>query len=174
MLSERHRFRIFYSLILVTSITTMRCSAHKPGAAPSEPVTEQKAASTVDSNLPPELQNVDEFDPAATIDAEAVKGSDFYEVKKTVENNKSALENEWKSQDEQEEAVKKAKEAERLKREQEQAAEEKAREQARLNAVKDHKTSEALRKKYMREANARVKKMPTITKQELLWNGLED
>ena len=186
MIQEKTRSRILFSTVLLASLITMRCAAGKPQPASVEPVVAAAAVAptvapvkptepgVIDTTLPPELQNAQNFDPASTIDPNAVKNSDFFQVKKEAETNRTNLEKDWKMQDDQEESVKKAKEAEKLKQDQDQKKDDEAREESRMKSVKEHKSSAAQRARFMREANDRVKKMPTITKQEIQWNGLED
>lgn len=177
MSRSMHQSRLLYSVIIFASLASMRCTSTKQSEPVKDPVQATDPATAVtgtDQDLPPELRNADNYDPAASIDAESIKSSDFYQVKKSVESNRASLDSEWKAQDEQEEAVRKAKEAEKAQKEAVEQEEQKAAEEARLQAIKEYKSSAKKRAKYIHEANEKVKKMPTISREEVLWNGLED
>lgn len=177
---ERMNSRIFYGLLFTASMMSLRCTSNKQGTANPEPVqanhaaTSEPSAPAVDGDLPPELRDVQKFDPAASIDAEAVKNSDFYQVKKNAETNRPSLDADWKAQDELEKSVKKAKEDEEKRKKEDAKKEEQLREQSRVKSAKEYKDASAQRARYIREANEKVKKMPTISKREIMWNGLED
>jgi hypothetical protein len=173
---ELVKSRLIYSAIIAGSLLTMRCASKSQPEKSPEPVAAKVATSTdsPDGDLPVELRNAENYDPASSIDKATIETSDFNEVKKEVELNRGNIDKEWKAQNDLEESVKKAKEAEKLKKEEEEKKESKAREEARLKAIKEYNVNKPKEKKYIKEANARVKKMPTITKEEVLWNGLED
>lgn len=166
--------RAIYSSILLASLIAMGCSTNNQRQDSKDPVAADKAAGADASGLPPELRNVDGYDPATSIDSESVKNSDFYQVKKAVESNRVNLDNEWKAQDAQEEAVKKAKEDEKQRQLDQQKKEEAERAAQREEANKAYNKNAAKQARYTKEANERVKKLPTISKEEVLWNGLED
>lgn len=170
VMNERKRSRIIYVSVLMASLMSMRCATKKSSDEVKEPVAAAPSAAA-DENLPPELREAHKFDPAAELDA---KGTDFDEVRKNVQANASAIDAEWKAQEQLEDSVRKSKEDEELRKKEEQKKEEAEREQARLEATKNYKANAARRAREEREAREEVKKMPTISKEEVMWNGLED
>ncbi len=176
ILDERIQSRLIYCIILVSSLALLRCTSSKvKDAEMKEPVkveaSEVKASE--DSDLPPELRDADKFDPATTLDEKQVQDSDFYQVRKEVEGKKAHVDQEWKAQDQLEDSVRKTKEDEERKKKEDQKKEEESREKARLESVKNFNANAKKRAHDERVARDRVAKMPTITKEEMMWNGLE-
>ena len=125
-------------------------------------------------DLPPELRDANKFDPAATLDADAVKNSDFYEVQQKAEADRAALDAAWKEQDAKDEAMRKAQDDEERKRLDEQRKADAAKEQTRNESRSAYQKSMARRERDRRDAERAVGKMPTISHKDVMWNGLEE
>jgi len=173
-LNSRQSSRLIYASLLTFSLISLRCTTKPSTEAPKEAVAPAQQASADTSSLPPELRNVDSFDPAATIDPEVVKNSDFHQVKQTTEANRQAVDSEWKAQDALEESIRKAKEEEKKKQQEQEEKEKRELEEQRKEANRRYKSNAVREARYMKEAEERAKKLPTISKEEMLWNGLED
>lgn len=178
ILNRRIQSRIIYCVILLSSLALLRCTSSKvkdsevkepvQAAAPAE-----VAKAPADGELPAELRDTEQFDPATTLDEKQVQDSDFYKVRKEVDSTKPHVDQEWKAQDQLEDSVRKAKEEEELRKKEELKKEEESREKARLESIKNHESNAKKRAHDERVAKDRVAKMPTISADELQWSGLE-
>lgn len=175
ILNDRIQSRLIYCIILVSSLALLRCTSSKvKEEEPVKPNPPSEVSKAGEDDLPPELKDVDKFDPATTLDEKQIQDSDFYKVKKDVESKKEALDKEWKSQDQLDGDVKKAKEDEERRKKEEQKAEDEAREQKRQEMIKNYGSQSKKRAHEERIARDRAAKLPTISKEEVNWNGLED
>lgn len=125
-------------------------------------------------DVPEELRNAHRFDPALTLDPKVVQESDFYQIKQSIERNRAALEAAWKEQEAVEARVKAALSAEKQRKAELAKKEEEERDLKRRQAAEEFEKTKDIRAKYEVEAEKRVKKMPTISRDDELWNGLED
>ncbi|MCX6119566.1 MAG: hypothetical protein NT027_18675 [Proteobacteria bacterium] len=179
MFSISLRSHVLLSGVIVVSCLSMRCTSQGKQTPATEPVATEKSTATpgasesVDMSLPPELRDVATFDPAATLDKDLVEESDFYKVKKEAEVTKSKLDVEWKAQDEQEQAIRKQKDDEEKMRQEELKKEEERKEESRKRSIEEYKKYTEDRRRNEKRAAALVKKMPTISKEDIEWNGLE-
>lgn len=174
--NSRLQSRLIYVIVLASSLALLRCTSSKIKNEAKEPV---KVDATVEStpgndhDLPPELRDTETFDPATTLDAQQVQESDFYKVRKEVDDKRAHLEAEWKAQDQLDNDVRKAKE-EQLRLEKEQMKkDEEEREKSRLEAIKNFGANAKKRARDERIARDRAAKLPTISNEEVMWNGLE-
>ena len=149
-------------------------SGKNQGQGMAEPVGAQTPATSGAGDLPPELRDASTFDPATTLDAETVKQSDFYQVRQKTEADRAAVDAAWKAQEVRDEALRKAREDEERKKRDEKLREEAINEQTRQESIHNYKKTAAQRLRDRQDAERAVKKMPTITHEDVMWNGLED
>lgn len=178
ILNDRVQSRLIYCVILLSSLALLRCTSSKMKDEPQEPVKVETPAeapkASADNDLPPELREAEKFDPATTLDEKQVQESDFYKVRKDVESKKGTLDQEWKAQDQLDSEVRKAKEDEERRKKEEQKKEEEEREKARQESVKSYNSNSKKRAHQERVARDNAAKLPTISHEEVMWNGLED
>lgn len=175
--NSRMQSRVIYLIVLVSSLALLRCTSSKIKDEAKEPVkAEVKAESAAagDHDLPPELRDAGSFDPATTLDAQEVQETDFYKVRKEVDDKRAHLDAEWKAQDQLDNDVRKAKEEADRRDKEQMKKEEEEREKSRLEAVKNFGANSKKRAREERIARDRAAKLPTISKEEVMWNGLED
>ncbi len=170
-----NRDRLFYACIIFLAAFTMRCTTHsqKEETKTQAEVVKAEDKAVGDTSLPPELRDAQTFDPAASLDQKSIEESDFYKVKKEAESAKTKVDAEWKAQDEQESALRKAKEEEEKRKKEELKKEDERKEESRKRAVNEYKKYAKERAQKERRAAEMVKKMPTISQEEVNWNGLE-
>jgi type IV secretory pathway VirB10-like protein len=174
------RSRVIIGLVILSGGFLARCttSEKKTEESVKTPESVQKSESStpahaVDPNLPPELQDVEHFDPATTIDQKTVEQSEFYKAKKDAEASKAQVDAVWKIQDDQESLMRKKKEDEDRKRQEELKKEDLRKQESQRRAVDDHKRFAKERRLNEKRARSMVKKMPTISRDEMEWKGLE-
>lgn len=176
-IDSRIQSRLIYAVVLVSSLALLRCTSAKKEEAPKEPVkaeAQQAPVSEADKDLPPELRNVESFDPATTLDEKQVQETDFYQVRKEVESNRAALDKEWQAQEQLDGSIRKAKQEAELRKKDDERKEKEAIEKARQEAIKNYNANANKRARQERIERDRAAKLPTISKEEVMWNGLED
>lgn len=154
------------------SCTSTKSTAPKPGdlveanpALSSEPELQ---------DVPEELRFALRFDPAQTLDPKTVEESEFYQIKKAIEQNRSIIEAAWKEQEAIEARVRAAIDEEKMQKAEIARQEEAELNRKRKNAADEYERTKDLRAKYEKEANERAKKLPTISRDYEVWKGLED
>ena len=176
-LNHRVQSRLIYAVVLLSSLALLRCTSSKVKDDAQEPVkVEAKpvASAAGEYELPPELRDTDKFDPATTLDAQQVQESDFYKIKKEVDDKRPHLDADWKAQDQLENDVRKAKDDATRRDKEQLKKEEEDREKARQESIKNFGANSKKRAREERIARDRAAKLPTISKEEVQWNGLED
>lgn len=175
------RFRIHASLLcglMASVLASTACTTPKTAnSSMSQDVVAPAAppkGAYVDQDIPEELKNADQFDPATTLDRSIVEQSDFYQIKKSVEDNKKALDAAWKEQERIEASINAQKAEEQRQKALAAKAEEEERERQRQIAIKEFEKNKQKRAKEELEAIEEVKKLPTISRDEVKWQGLED
>ncbi len=161
-------------LAISTSSCTSLQSSKKAGNEVIQAGENAEANPLANEDIPEELKSSLTFDPAHTLDPKVVQESDFYQIKQEIERNRAALEAAWKEQEAAEARVKEALAAEKTRKAELAKQEEEERERQRLKDAELYEKQSQMRAKYEADAEKRVKKMPTITRDEELWNGLED
>lgn len=161
-------------LALSFSSCTSLQSSKKPETEVVQAETKPEANPLANEDIPEELKSSLTFDPVHTLDPKVVQESDFYQIKQEIERNRAALEAAWKEQEAAEARVKEAMAAEKTRKAELAKQEEEERERQRLKDAELYEKQREMRAKYEADADKRVKKMPTITRDEELWNGLED
>jgi len=166
------------ALVSVVAMSLGSCSTFSSNKKTLADGTVVDVSSDTDSadqqDIPLELRNASRFDPAQTLDQKVVQASDFYQIKQAIEKNKQILEAAWKEQEAIEARVKAALSEESQRKAALAKQEEEERERRRQIAAEEYEKSKDIRAKYEDEAQQRVKKMPTISRSDELWNGLED
>ena len=177
--SGRHSY---FLMLLALSLPFSSACATKPNDAHPVPTSDVVSAAlaggptpavTVDPDLPADLQNYGKFDPAATLDPKAIQESDFYQINKSTLDDKAKLDAAWAEQDRLESSVKNHKketdDAQQKKAQEESDAIERDRQLKVENTKKNKSTEDDEQKKAAEE----VKKMPTISEDELNWKALD-
>ncbi len=166
------------SCLIISTLAFYSCTAtKKDGAkASSDPVTAGASNSQTGSqeDLPAELKDAQSFDPADSLDQKTVQESDFYQIKKSVEENKAALDAAWREQDRLESQVRAAKADVEKQKALTTKQEEEAREKQRLKDVEEFEKNKTKRLKEEKAAEEEIQRLPTISKDEVMWEGLED
>jgi hypothetical protein len=166
------------SCLVISSLVFYSCtSTKKDGKASSdEPVAAGVPSSqgAGQEDLPSELRDVQTFDPAASLDQKTVLESDFYQIKKSVEENKAALDAAWHEQDRLESNVRAAKAEVEKQKALNAKKEEEEREKKRLKDIEEFEKNKAKRAKEEKAAEEEIKKLPSISKDEVMWEGIED
>jgi hypothetical protein len=161
-------------LVMSTSSCTSLQSSKKTNGDVVQAGTPAEVNPLANEDIPEELKSSLTFDPAHTLDPKVVQESDFYQIKQEIERNREALESAWKEQEAIEARVKEAAANEKNRKAELAKQEEEERERQRLKDAELYEKQREMRAKYEADADKRVKKMPTITRDEELWNGLED
>jgi len=177
--SQPMSFRIAGAfLTALLAMSTSSCTSLQASKKTSTEAVEASAKPEVNplanEDIPEELKSSLTFDPVHTLDPKVVQESDFYQIKQEIERNRAALEAAWKEQEAAEARVKEAMAAEKTRKAELAKQEEEERERQRLKDAELYEKQREMRAKYEADADKRVKKMPTITRDEELWNGLED
>ncbi len=172
-----------YLLVISISMTFCGCTT-KPSSttAPATDVVAAGPAGTTgqnadpanqDSDLPPELQNAATFNPATTLDQKSVQESDFYQINKSTLDEKEKRDAAWIEQERLEGSVlahkKSEEDALQRKIKEENDAFEKDRQLKNEKILKNKNTENDEEQKAADE----VKKMPTISDDELNWKALD-
>ena len=178
----RESGRHSYFLMLLSLSVPFSACATKPQAAPPAPASDVVSAApadgtttavAADADLPPDLQNYGKFDPAATLDPKSIQESDFYQINKSTLDDKANLDAAWAEQDRLESSVKNHKketdDATLKKAKDESDAIERDRQLKVENAKKNKNTEDDEERKAAEE----VKKLPTISDDELNWKALD-
>jgi type IV secretory pathway VirB10-like protein len=165
------------TILSILSLWTACSTPQKNTPPPSDPVSAQptQAATTppTDDTLPPELQNAKSFDPATTLDPQTVKDGDFYQVNKSIQDDKAALDAAWAEQNRIENVLNAAKEeTEKSKLKNAKDEEEKLARQRQLE-IDNYEKNKDKQNEEERNAADEVKKMPTISDDELNWKALD-
>jgi hypothetical protein len=171
-----NRDRFLYSFVIFLAVFTMRCTttSHQPESTkPTEPVKTETNKVEGDQSLPPELRDAQSFDPASSLDQKAIEESDFYKAKKEAESAKIKVDEEWKAQDELDSNIRKSKEEQEKRKQEELKKEDERKEESRKRAVNEYSKYAKERAQKERKTAEMVKKMPTISEEEVNWNGLE-
>ena len=161
-------------LAMSTSGCTSLHASKKTNGEAVEASANPEVNPLANEDIPEELKSSLTFDPVHTLDPKVVQESDFYQIKQEIERNRAALEAAWKEQEAAEARVKEALAAEKTRKAELAKQEEDERERQRLKDAETYEKKREMRAKYEADADKRVKKMPTITRDEELWNGLED
>lgn len=175
MMNARHPF---LSCLLISSFAFYSCTSTKKDGAngSADPVSAETKSSengTYDE-LPDELKDAHTFDPAKTLDQKTVEESDFYQIKKSVEENKANLDAAWREQDRLETSVKASKVEEERQKALKAQREEEEREKQRQKEIEAFEKGKEKRAKEAKEAEEEINKLPTISKDEIMWQGIED
>jgi type IV secretory pathway VirB10-like protein len=184
LLSNRHQKftsnktnkRVALLFAALFAFVTGSCTTSNSAKNSSDVVdaSEAENAGPALQDVPDELRYAHRFDPAATLDPKVVQESDFYQIKKTIEQNRAVLEAAWKEQEAIEARVKAAASAEKQRKADLAKQEEEELARKRQEAAAEYERTKDLREKYENEANERVKKLPTIRRSDEVWRGLED
>jgi multimeric flavodoxin WrbA len=165
---------------IVLPLVLNSCTTTKSGAqntASGEVVSSSQTTpdgSQSNEDLPVELRDAQKFDPASTLDPKVVQESDFYQIKQSIEQNKAALDAEWKEQERMENSVKSAKSAEDQRKMETAKAEDEERERQRQKDIETYEKSKDQRTKDEQKTIDDAEKLPSIKNNEVNWKGLED
>lgn len=166
------------SCLVISTLAFYSCTSTKKDAkaVSTEPVAAGSAStpSASQEDLPPELRDAQSFDPAASLDQKTVQESDFYQIKKSVEENKAALDAAWREQDRLENNVRAAQAEVEKQKALNAKKEEEEREKQRLKDVEEFEKNKAKRAKEEKAADEEIQKLPSISKDEIMWQGIED
>jgi hypothetical protein len=168
---------LYRSLGLVCSLGLISCVTTKTQETtdPVKPAVEKAAVEDPRLlELPEELRDAHKYDPAATLDTATVQESDFFQIRKSVDENKAALDSAWREQEQLENRVKSAKTIEEQRRAAEAKRQEEELERKRQQEVAEFEKNKSKRAKEAQDAEDAMKKLPTISKDEIMWQGLED
>lgn len=162
--------------LMTSSLATVACTTGKKPLPRNDVVTASGSQVDAASNeeIPAELRDAHAFDPATTLDQATIKESDFYQIKKSIEENQPALDAAWKEQERLESSLKAANAEVEKKKALSAKAEEEERERQRQIAITDFEKNKEKRAKEEQQADEEIKKLPTISKDEVMWQGLED
>lgn len=161
--------------LMASALIYTGCTTTKKSPTGSKDVVAGSADATLSNeDIPVELKDAQSFDPATTLEQSVVQESDFYQIKKSVEENKQTLEAAWKEQERLEASVRAANAEEEKKKAIAAKQEEEERERQRQIAIAEFEKNKEKQAKEEKAALDEVKKLPTISNEEVMWNGLED
>jgi multimeric flavodoxin WrbA len=166
------------SCLIASSLTFYSCTSTKKTGATgaNDPVATDASAAAKGSgeDLPEELKDALNYDPATSLDAKTVEESDFYQIKKSVEENKANLDAAWREQERMESSVKAAKQESEKQKALKAKQEEEERDKQRLKEIEEFEKNTERRAKEAKAAEDEISKLPTISKDEIMWQGIED
>ncbi len=169
------------SCLIASSLTFYSCTSTKKTGATgaNDPVASDAsdasaAAKGSGEDLPEELKDALNYDPATSLDTKTVEESDFYQIKKSVEENKANLDAAWREQERMESSVKAAKQESEKQKALKAKQEEEERDKQRLKEIEEFEKNTERRAKEAKAAEDEISKLPTISKDEVMWQGIED
>lgn len=143
------------------------------GSKADETVDEEPGSALSDGKLPPELSQDQEIDATQFLDANAVKESDFLQVEQELKKTQKERDAGIAEQVRMEREIEQIKAAEKKAEADRMQAEELEREMQRQEARRNSKANAKKQKAWDAEAEKAAKDLPTITHDEMNWNGLE-